>query len=109
MEKVDISVYLFENIIGQSYIGTRSEQYTSWKMIFTQPNGVGLSLGVEIMFIHLSVRPSVTASPSPPSCLNGGSYDQNEENRPCLTFWVDSKNDLKKKKKNLNKGSYDKI
>ena len=74
------------------------------------------------LFVCPSIRLSVTTSPPPPSCLNGGSYDQNEENRHCLTFWVDSKIISKIKKqtqkppkrppentKNLNRGSYDKF
>ena len=54
-------------------------------IVFTQPNRVGLSLGVEIPSVRLFCS-SITASPSPPSCLNSGSYDQNEENRPLPNF-----------------------
>ena len=55
-------------------------------------------------FVCSSVRPSICYRP--PSYLNGGSYDQNEENSPFLTFWVDSKKyfeNFKNKLKNPKK------
>ena len=83
-------IFLFTSERSSSQTVEQTKEFCN---IYTQPNGVGLSLGVVIPFVCPSIHPSICYCLSLPSLLPKW-WLKNEENRPCLTFLVDSKNDL---------------